>query len=216
MELGQEGWLKQPEAKVRGPNVPGDQGSGIMSGSPMQRDSTNRRIPVQEVWVHPRDANCCPPRREANSWPTGPVRLCSGVRMQEIHKTELTLNLPAAHTDTFPPASWSDLAHTYPFLGLPPIHPYAPSPLRKGQGLIGIAAHTLACLARSTTECTLTLRLAWSTMGLFLFVFLLVAWGGGDGRLDPTHITCFSLEYVPTSLGQIWLTVLDIESEIDF
>jgi hypothetical protein len=27
MELGQEGWLKQPVAKVRGPIMAGDQGS---------------------------------------------------------------------------------------------------------------------------------------------------------------------------------------------
>jgi hypothetical protein len=30
--------------------------------------------------------NCCPSRREANSWPIGPVRLFSGVGMQELHR----------------------------------------------------------------------------------------------------------------------------------
>ncbi len=48
-------------------------------------DNANRRIPVPESWVHPRDVNRCPPGREAIGWPTGPVRLCSSVRMQELH-----------------------------------------------------------------------------------------------------------------------------------
>ncbi len=42
-------------------------------------------VPLQ-VWVCPQDTNNCPPRREANGWPTGPVRLCSSVRMQELHR----------------------------------------------------------------------------------------------------------------------------------
>ncbi len=38
------------------------------------------------MWVHPQDANLCLPKQEANGWPTGPVRLCGGVRMQELHE----------------------------------------------------------------------------------------------------------------------------------
>jgi hypothetical protein len=43
-----------------------------------------QEIPVPEVWVHPQGANNhCPLWREAYSGSTGPVRLCSGKRMQE-------------------------------------------------------------------------------------------------------------------------------------
>jgi hypothetical protein len=72
IELGQEGWLKQPVTKVRGPIMAGDQ--GLRRG--------HQEIPVPEVWVHTAAA-----RQEANGSPTGPVRLCSGVRMQKLHKS---------------------------------------------------------------------------------------------------------------------------------
>ncbi len=85
MELGQEGWLKQLVAKDRGPIMSGDQGSrqGHQCSETVLTGDSNSR----SVWVHPRDANRCPHRREANCWPTGSVRLCSSVRTQELHKT---------------------------------------------------------------------------------------------------------------------------------
>ncbi len=44
-----------------------------------------------ETWFHcefkhPQDANGWPPRREANRWPTGPLRLCIGVKLQGLHR----------------------------------------------------------------------------------------------------------------------------------
>ncbi len=38
-------------------------------------------------FVHPRKANCWPPRQEANGLPTGPVRLCVGVKLQCLHRS---------------------------------------------------------------------------------------------------------------------------------
>ncbi len=37
-------------------------------------------------FVHSRDTNRWPPRWEANGWPTGPVRLCSGVKLQGLRR----------------------------------------------------------------------------------------------------------------------------------
>ncbi len=42
--------------------------------------------------MHPRGANHCHPRREANGRSIEPVRLCSGVRMQELQKTSETVS----------------------------------------------------------------------------------------------------------------------------
>ncbi len=47
-----------------------------------------RRDPWSPATIGPlwSRSNRCPPRREANGWPIGPVRLCIGVRMQELRK----------------------------------------------------------------------------------------------------------------------------------
>ncbi len=55
--------------------------------------------PTGETWfhcefVHPRDANCWPPRWEPNCWHTGPVRLCIGVKLQGLHTCPISLRLP--------------------------------------------------------------------------------------------------------------------------
>ncbi len=55
------------------------------------RNSTNKKnlVPLWE-WVHPRDAKRWPRRRESNGWPTGPVRLCIGVKLQGLHRASFT------------------------------------------------------------------------------------------------------------------------------
>jgi hypothetical protein len=89
MEPGQEGWLKQLVAKVRGPIVAGEQKScqGHQCSETMLT-----QYPCSSSVGASRDAICWPPRREANGWPTRSVRLCSGVRMQELHKFTVKLN----------------------------------------------------------------------------------------------------------------------------
>jgi hypothetical protein len=77
LELWQEVW-SLAERTYRG------RWSGITSGSLTQWDIANRRSQFQECGCIPR-AYRCPPRQEANGWPTGPTRLYSGVRMQELH-----------------------------------------------------------------------------------------------------------------------------------
>ncbi len=84
MELGQEGWLKQLVAKVRGPIMAGDQGSHWghqCSETTLTGDTSSRSVGASL------GCETLPPGREANSWLTGPVRLCSGVRLQELHST---------------------------------------------------------------------------------------------------------------------------------
>ncbi len=46
---------------------------------------------IGETWFHfefehPRGANWWPPRQEANRWPTGPVGLCIGVKLHDLHR----------------------------------------------------------------------------------------------------------------------------------
>ncbi len=39
--------------------------------------------------MHPGHTNHWPPSREANGWPTGPVRLCIGVKLQDLHNRDI-------------------------------------------------------------------------------------------------------------------------------
>jgi hypothetical protein len=63
MELGQEGWLKQLVAKVRGPIVASDQGS--RQGHHCSETALTGK-PSSKVWVEPRGANRCSLWQEAN------------------------------------------------------------------------------------------------------------------------------------------------------
>ncbi len=63
MELGQEGWLKQPEARVRGPIMAGDQGSRQGHNCSETALTGNRS---SKVWVAPPGRELLPLWLEAN------------------------------------------------------------------------------------------------------------------------------------------------------
>jgi hypothetical protein len=57
MELVQEGWLKQPVAKVRGPIMAGDQGS--CRGHHCSKTALTGNL-SSKVWLNHWGVNCCP------------------------------------------------------------------------------------------------------------------------------------------------------------
>jgi hypothetical protein len=80
MELGNEGWPKQPVPKIRGPIVAGDQGSRWdhhCSETLLTGDPSSRSVGA------PLGCKLLPPVAGSKRLPTGPARLCSGRRMQE-------------------------------------------------------------------------------------------------------------------------------------
>jgi hypothetical protein len=74
IELGQEGWLKQPVAKVRGPILACDQGSRRGHQCSETALTGETWFHCWE-WVHPGDTKRWAPRQEANGLPTRPVTL---------------------------------------------------------------------------------------------------------------------------------------------
>jgi hypothetical protein len=77
MELGQEGWLKQLVAKVRGPIMAGDQGSHWGHHCSKTALTCN---PISKMRVAPPGHETLPLWREVNGKSTGPVRHGESVR----------------------------------------------------------------------------------------------------------------------------------------
>jgi hypothetical protein len=71
MELGQEGWLKQLVAKVRGPIVAGDQGSHRGHHCSQTAETALTVNPRPKVWVAPPGCEPLPPvmgRKQLVHW----------------------------------------------------------------------------------------------------------------------------------------------------
>ncbi len=82
-----------PQFRLR-PSPPCDQNNPIQyyeAFPPLVRmycskTSLTGETPFHRKFLHPWDPNDWPPRQEANSWPTGLVRLCIGVKLQGIYR----------------------------------------------------------------------------------------------------------------------------------